>query len=121
MKNNLMLNSDNLNKSAEKGAFERAMKTLELDKVLELVKVYASTEKGKEKIAKLFPSTSKETIIKNLKETSEAKQYVQTKTSPSFMGAKDITKSIKTAKKGGMLSMRQLLEISTVLNVSLSM
>ncbi|MBP5244906.1 MAG: endonuclease MutS2 [Clostridia bacterium] len=121
MKNNLMLNSDNLNKSADRGAFERAMKTLELDKVLELVKDCASTEKGKEKIAKLFPSTSKDTIIKNLKETSEAKLYVQTKTSPSFMGAKDITKSIKTARKGGMLSMRQLLDISNVLSVSLSM
>ncbi len=118
MKNNLILNSDNLNKSFA-GSFERAMTTLELDKVLDAVQKYASTEKGREKVLKLSPSVSPEAINKALKETTEAKLYVQTKTSPSFMGAKDITKSIKTAKKGGMLSMKQLLDVANVLSVSI--
>ena len=46
-RNNLYLNSDNLNKIAIDD-FERSCKTLELDKVLEKVAEYAATEGARE-------------------------------------------------------------------------
>ena len=46
-KNNLYLNSDKLNSVNEDG-FERACKTLEFDKVLEILSTYSSTDGAKE-------------------------------------------------------------------------
>ena len=56
-RNNLYLNSDNLNKIAIDD-FERSCKTLELDKVLEKVAEYAATEGARERISALRPSVS---------------------------------------------------------------
>ena len=107
-RNNLYLNSDNLNKIAIDD-FERSCKTLELDKVLEKVAEYAATEGARERISALRPSVSIEKIKEMQKQVSEAKLYVETKGTPSFGGAKDITRHIELARKGAMLSMQMLL------------
>ena len=52
--NNLYLNSDNLN-SINYDGFERACKTLEFDKVLDILSTYSSTDGAKERIAALRP------------------------------------------------------------------
>jgi len=113
--NNLYLNSDNLNKIAIDD-FERSCKTLELDKVLEKVAEYAATEGAREKISSLRPSVSIEKIKEMQKQVSEAKLYVETKGTPSFGGAKDITRHIELARKGAMLSMQMLLDVAGVLS-----
>lgn len=114
-RNNLYLNSDNLNKIAIDD-FERSCKTLELDKVLEKVAEYAATEGAREKISSLRPSVSLEKIKEMQKQVSEAKLYVETKGTPSFGGAKDITRHIELARKGAMLSMQMLLDVAGVLS-----
>ena len=50
------------------------------------------------------------------KQVSEAKLYVETKGTPSFGGAKDITRHIELARKGAMLSMQMLLDVAGVLS-----
>ena len=112
--NNLYFNSDSLNQSAGED-FERACKTLEFDKVLSILSSFAATEGAKEKIMLLRPSVSIEKIRDWQSEVSEANLYIETKGTPSFGGAKDVTKHIAMAQKGAMLSMGALLEISGVL------
>lgn len=119
-KNNLYLNSDNLNRIAIDD-FERSCKTLELDKVLDMLSEYAPTEGAKEKIKHLRPSVSIEKIKELLKQVSEAKLYIETKGTPSFGAIKDITKHIELARKGGMLSMQMLLDVSCVLSAVMSL
>ena len=114
-RNNLYLNSDNLNKIAIDD-FERSCKTLELDKVLEKVAEYAATEGARERISALRPSVSIERIREMQKQVSEAKLYVETKGTPSFGGAKDITRHIELARKGAMLSMQMLIDVAGVLS-----
>ena len=119
-KNNLYLNSDNLNKIAIDD-FERSCKTLELDKVLEKLSEYAATEGAREKVKVLRPSVSLEKIKEMQKQVSEAKLYVETKGTPSFGGAKDITRHIELARKGAMLTMQMLLDIAGVLTSIMSL
>ena len=114
--NNLYFNSDSLNQSASSDDFERACKTLEFEKVLSILASFAATEGAKEKIMTLRPSVSIEKIRDRQKEVSEAKFYIETKGTPSFGGAKDVTKPIAMAQKGAMLSMSALLQIAGVLS-----
>ena len=119
-KNNLYLDSDALNKLASDD-FGRACKTLEFDKVLEILASFAPTEGAKEKIAALHPSVSIERIRELQKQVSEAKLYIETKGTPSFGGAKDITRHMTMAAKGAMLSMSALLEVAGVLSAVMSL
>ena len=114
--NNLYFNSDSLKQSASSDDFERACKTLEFEKVLSSLASFAATEGAKEKIMTLRPSVSIEKIRDRQKEVSEAKFYTETKGTPSFGGAKDVTKPIAMAQKGAMLSMSALLQIAGVLS-----
>ena len=119
-RNNLYLDSDALNRLSADD-FERARKTLELDKVLELLATYAATEGAKQRIAALRPSVSIEKIRDLQKQVSEAKLYLQTKGSPSFNAAKDVTRHIEMARKGAMLSMPALLEVAGVLSAVMAL
>ncbi len=119
-RNNLYLNSDNLNKIATDD-FSRACKTLEFDKVLEILSGYASTDGAKTEIMQICPSVSPEIIKEKLRQVTEAKTYIETKGAPSFNSAKNIEQHIELAAKGGMLSMQSLLEISGVLTAVISL
>ncbi len=113
--NSMYLDSDTLNKLASDD-FAKACKTLEFDKVLDLLSSFAATEGAKEMIITLRPSVSIQKIREHQKQVSEAKFYVETKGTPSFGGAKNITRHIAMAQKGAMLSMGALLEIAGVLS-----
>ena len=118
-KNNLYLNSDNLNKIAIDD-FERACKTLELDKVLNILCGFCAIEGAKKKVFEMRPSVSAEKIKQDLRLVSEAKVYLETKGGPSFGGAKDISGHIAMARKSAMLSMQALLDIAGVLTAVMS-
>lgn len=118
--NNLYLSSDELN-SISGEYFKKACKTLEFDKVLDILSGYAATEGAKEKILKITPSVSFEKINEMLSEVSEARLYLQSKGKPSFYSVKDITNHISLAAKGGMLAAKALLEIASVLSCVISL
>lgn len=119
-KNNLTLSSDNLNKLSFDD-FSKALKTLEFDKILGLLASYCPIESAQTEILEITPSVSAEEIKRRLKETSEAKLLIQTKSTPSFGSAKDITSHMARAEKGSCLTMRELLDIGAVLKVCSSL
>lgn len=117
--NNLILNSDEIS-GTQKDKFTKAIRTLEFDKVLDLLCSFCTMESAKDKIFALSPSVSPSKIKNELDLVSEAKNLVLTKSAPSFSGAKDITHLLDRAKKGSSLNMGELLEISSLLRVCAS-
>lgn len=119
-RNNLTLSSDNLNRLSFDD-FYKAIKTLEFDKILNILISYCPIEAVHKKILEISPSVSAEEVKKRLKETSQAKLLIQTKSSPSFSGVKDITDYIARAEKGSSLTMKELLEIGHLLRTCSSL
>ncbi len=119
-KNNLSLSSDNLNRLSFDD-FSKAVKTLEFDKILNILVSFCPVEASHKRILEISPSVSAEEIKKRLKETSEAKLLIQTKSAPSFAGVKDITDHLARADKGSCLNMKELLEIGSLLRVCSSL
>ena len=119
-RNNLTLSSDNLNKLSFDD-FSKAIKTLEFDKILGILASYCQIEAAQERIFDISPSVSAEEIKRRLKETSHAKLLIQTKSAPSLSGAKDISSHIARAEKGSCLTMRELLDIGSILRICSSL
>jgi len=119
-KNNLTLSSDSLNKLSFDD-FSKALKTLEFDKILNILVSFCPVEAAHKKILDISPSVTAEEIKKRLKETSEAKVLIQTKSTPSFSGVKDITDHLARADKGSCLNMKELLEIGALLRTCSSL
>ena len=80
-KNNLKLSSDAINAKNNSG-FAKAIKTLEFDKIQNILISYCPIESAHEKILSLTPAVSASEIKKKLKETSQAKDFINVKCSP---------------------------------------
>lgn len=97
----------------------KAIKTLEYNKIIDKLVQYAGSTLGKERCSKLLPMDNLEDITHAQKETSDALSRVLQKGSISFSGLKDIRGSIKRLEIGSTLGMGELLQISSVLDVTL--
>ncbi len=113
-RNNLSISSDALN-SKNKDAFSKAMKTLEFDKVLEILSSFCTVLCAKDRINQISPSVSADEIKRRLKETTEAKNLIIVKSNPSFSGVKDINPHLDRAVKGSVLNLAELLDIASLL------
>lgn len=90
---------------------EKTYKVLEYDKIIEMLKDQASSQMTRRIISEMVPSSDPAEIREMLKETTEAAQIIVRK-GPVPLGAfYDIEDSLHLSRKGGTLSMRQLLEI----------
>lgn len=98
---------------------QKALHTLEYDKIIDLLVQCAASPMGKERCRTLVPSTHIDEIQKNQKETSDALSYLLQKGSISFAGISDITPSLMRLDVGGALSITELLRISSLLTVTL--
>ena len=101
--------------------YERALKTLEYDKILAMLAERAPTEGAKELALALRPSDSPDRILRTQRETTEAKAMQAVKGMPSFGMIKDIRDAADRAEKGATLSQRELLDIANVLRTSRSL
>ena len=99
-------------------AFEKALKTLEYYKILELLAGFAATEGAKNMARALVPSADKWEIEYTLKQTTDALEYLNKKGMASFGNVTDVSFSIDNAKKGASLSPATLLEIANVLRTA---
>ena len=97
---------------------EKHYKTLELDKVLQQLASYASLDDAKELAVSLCPQTSIEEVSNLLGQTDDAYRMSAGYGMPSFGAAKNVNNSLARAVGGGVLSMRELLEIGEVLRVT---
>ena len=95
--------------------FNKAITTLELDKVLGMLAECALTEGAKKRAMATYPEDDEVRIKKLLSQTSDAKKLSAIKGSPSFGYVTDISESAERADKGAMLSCRELLDIAALL------
>ena len=96
-------------------AFEKAIKTLEFDKIRELLSELAVTDGAKKMALELMPAVSEAKVRESLKNTTDAKNMSQTQGSPSFSAVHDISNSLERAEKGATLSPKELLDIAGLL------
>ncbi len=99
---------------------EKALKTLEYDKIIGQLSRYASSDAGKRVCEKLLPMTDPDDIKTAQTQTSDAVLRLRRKPGPSYNGLKNIIPSLKRLDIGGVLSCQDLLEISAVLDVAAS-
>ena len=98
---------------------ERALKTLEYDKIIEQLKKYAGSEMGRALCGKLVPQTDLEEIKKMQQETRDALLRIYQKGSLSFNGVPDIRGALKLLEVGSSLLAGELLKLSSVLTATL--
>ncbi len=99
-------------------AFEKALKTLEYNKILELLSSFAHTEGAKALALSMTPSSDEWEIKNGLNQTTDALEYLNKKGMPSFGNVVDVTFAVDNAKKGGSLAPGTLLDIANVLRTS---
>ncbi len=109
------IDSEIINKNnAER--FRKAVFSLELDKILNMLAQYANIEQSKTAVLNIFPSVSRENIKNGLKRVTEIKNITVTKGRVSYGHVKDVKDSVRRADLGAMLSARELLEIASLLH-----
>lgn len=96
---------------------ERYVKTLELDKILELLANEATLSDAKVEAKAIIPSGEVDIVNKNLKETEEAYLFMMKYQAPSFGTASNVSSCLLRAQSGAVLSMRELLDVAEVLRV----
>ena len=97
----------------------KTYKTLEYTKIIERLTEFASSPLGKEMCEKLEPSIDLDEITHLQKQTSDALSRLWKKGAVSFSGTRDIRGSLKRLEIGSTLSAKEILDISSVLNVAL--
>ena len=95
--------------------YEKSLRKLELDKVLELLAEHAGSEEARERCRKLRPLTDAEDIRVLQAQTSAACRLMTVKGAPGLGGIIDVGASLERADRGGCLSPEELLRIAGVL------
>lgn len=95
--------------------YEKSLIKLELDKVLLLLADCAQSQQGKQSCKNIKPSSDLEEVRAMLQETTAASDLCTRKGNPNFSGVTDVTASLERADRGGILQMKELLEIAGVL------
>ena len=91
----------------------RHLKALEFDKVLELLAVRACNEDAREEIMALRPETSLVSAQRLVTMTEDAYIMLAKHGGPSFGGLKNVNNALYRAASGGVLSMKELLDIAS--------
>lgn len=98
---------------------KKVLKILEFDKVLEKMQNYTDSEYVKKRIYKLEPLSDIEKVKAAQKETTEAMSaLLKLGNPPVNLSVGDVRPSVRRAEQGGVLLIRELTQISRLLNVS---
>ena len=89
----------------------KAIEVLEYNKIIELLKGEAGCEMSRQMAAELMPGTEPRDISEELRSTTEAVGLIVHKGPLPTYGLYDIAPAVKFARKGGCLTMKQLLQI----------
>lgn len=93
----------------------KSIKTLEFDKILNILASYADNEYAKEMILSSVPSDDITVINRLQDETTAAFELVTHRSRPPFGRGKDIRPSVERAVKGAVLTMQELLAVASLL------
>ena len=97
---------------------QKALKTLEFDKIIHILTAHAASEGAKEICRKLVPYDNINDVERAQRETADALRRVYRKGSVSFGGIRDIRGSLKRLEIGGILGMGELLQIMSLLETA---
>ncbi|MEK5232813.1 endonuclease MutS2 [Lysinibacillus sp. FSL K6-0232] len=97
---------------------ERALKTLEYDKVRQQVATYCTSSIGKSAIEELVPQTDFNKVVQLLEEMDEGLSILRVKGNVPMGGIFDVRPSARRAQIGGMLAAIELMEISSTIRAS---
>ena len=97
------------------------LKKLEFDKILNILSNYCKTYLGKQYVSELRPSKTVEDVSHILAETSQGVILIQRNSTPPLDAIADITIYLKTLESFGTLSIKALLEIQNILQISASL
>lgn len=96
----------------------KVLKTLEFDKIKELLKQYAASALGHAKVSSLMPSVEYEEITALHEETDEAMTILRLKGHAPLGGIFDIRPHVKRAQIGGMLSPSEFVQVASTIRAS---
>lgn len=100
---------------------EKILKTLEFDKIKQLLIEHASSTLGERRIKELKPSSSFTEVVMMQEETDEAAQVLRLKGNVPLSGIYDIRPHIKRAAIGGILNPIELMQIASTMYVGRTM
>ena len=95
--------------------YEKSMKKLELDSVLERLAASATSEEAKTRCRALQPLSDAEDIRRLLAQTTAACSMITLKGAPGFQDVREVASSLERADRGGCLTPAELLRIAGVL------
>ena len=95
---------------------EKSMLSLEFHKILSILSDNAISEQSRKKLKELRPYLSEREVIAKLKETSEARNILDSIGSAPLALMKDIPMLLELSEKGAMLIPEQLTEINLFIN-----
>ncbi len=91
---------------------DKSIKILEYNKIIEMLKAGAASEMTRQVISEIKPLTDIYEIRHLLQQTTEAVKVIVVKGNPPMSAFYDIAPALMRARKGGALTMQQLLQIS---------
>lgn len=93
----------------------RVLRVLEFDKIISRLVSLARTEYGKKLAEDLVPTTDYSVVAESLNDTNEAFTYINKYGPLPISGFPKISDALSYTKAGGILSMRQLMDIAVFL------
>ena len=94
------------------------IKTLELNKILDLAAKKAVSDEAKKRALSLEPYTSKSGAVHALNQVSAARNLMRRQGSPSLFAVVNVKTALSRANLGGLLSMRELLNVAHLLKAA---
>ncbi len=97
---------------------EKTFKTLEFNKIIDMLSGFASTEKGISYCRKLTPSSTKKQVEKRLRETGDGVSRILKAGTPDFSGTCDVSPYLKRLSIGSTLNAGELLNVASLLKTA---
>lgn len=97
---------------------EKSLRTLEYFTVLDLLAAQTVSARGREMALALRPVTDHEDAALYLRQTTDAKNMMVKNGSPTLGGIRDVTAALRRCEVGGVLNMRELLNVASLLQAA---
>lgn len=107
-----------MNNERDMNMNNKVYKTLEFNKILQLLAAYAACEETKKRCLSLEPITDIHTIQQLQTSTADALSRLYKDSSISFSGVSNVHASLKRLDIGGSLNTKELLQISSLLEAA---
>ena len=97
---------------------EKSLRTLEYFTVLDQLAAQTVSARGREMALALRPVTDREDAALYLGQTTDAKDMMVKNGSPTLGGIRDVTAALRRCEVGGVLNMRELLDVASLLQAA---